>query len=142
MAKAPATKRPYTRRNLLTAAVEEATKSVNKTDLGNPVAMRNRINQINQIAQELHEEKAWLEAAIKDMGFVILDGNNAPKPAKPFEEWQEHNAVRCLKHGGYEITPDRIYLINSKNSHDKEIEVMDDDRDCVSIPAELFEFVA
>lgn len=112
MAKAPATKRPYTRRNLLTAAAGEATKSVNKAGLDNPVAMRNRIIQINQITQELHEEKAWLEAAIKDMGFVILDGNNAPKPAKPFGDWHEHQAVRCLKNDSYETTPNQLYLIN------------------------------
>ena len=142
MAKAPATKRPYTRRNLLTAAVGEATKSVNKADLDNPVAMRNRINQINQITQELREEKAWLETAIKDMGFVILDGNNAPKPAKPFEDWHEHQAVRCLKNDGYEITPNRLYLINSVDRRSKEIEVVDDDGDYVNIPASLFEFVA
>lgn len=142
MAKAPATKRPYTRRNLLTAAVGEATKSVNKAGLDNPVAMRNRIIQINQITQELHEEKAWLEAAIKDMGFVILDGNNAPKPAKPFEDRHEHQAVRCLKNGGYEITPNRLYLINSVDRRSMEIEVMDDDGDYANIPASLFEFVA
>ena len=141
MAKAPATKRPYTRRNL-PAATAETEKPVSKVDMSNPVAMRNRINQINQIAQELHQEKTLLETAIKDLGFAILDSTDAQKTTKPFEEWQEHNAVRCLKHGGYEVTVDRIYLINSKDPHDEEIEVMDDDGDYVHVPAELFVFLA
>ena len=141
MAKAPATKRPYNRRNLPAAAVKVA-KPISKVDMGNPVAMRNRINQINQIAQELHQEKTMLETAIKDLGFAVLDDTNTPKAPKPFEEWQEHNAVRCIKHGGYEITPGRIYLISTKISQSNEIEVMDDDADMVSVPAELFEFVA
>ena len=68
---AAAKKRAYNRRKPTDSVPAES--PVSKVSLKDPVAMRNRIAEINQIAADLHKERTALEEAITGLGFKMID---------------------------------------------------------------------
>lgn len=130
---AVAKKRSYTRRNVIPDPVNPPSK----VDLTNPVAMRTRIAEINQIAADLHKERTMLEESIKAMGFHIIGTG----PASP-KDWKPGMAIKCNTNGYGSLTKDRIYLIEDVNTNGKFVKIRDDDDDTIEYGVELFEYVA
>lgn len=133
---AVAKKRAYNRRKLTDSVPAEP--PVSKVSLKDPVAMRNRIAEINQIAAELHKERTVLEEAIIGLGFKMVD---APSKDPAPKDWKAGYVLRCINENGDSLTEDKLYITTDDTNGDN-IEVDDDDGDRVLYPTKNFAFVA
>lgn len=133
---AVAKKRPYNRRKPTDSVPAES--PVSKVSLKDPVAMRNRIAEINQIAADLHKERTALEKAITGLGFRMVDA--PPKDPAP-EDWKKGDVLRCIKEDGSCLTKDKLYIAN-RNAAGGFIQIEDDDGGYVTHKTSLFVFVA
>ena len=134
---AVAKKRAYNRRNPIDSVSAES--PVSKVSLKDPVAMRNRIAEINQIAADLHKERTALEEAIANLGFRMID---APSIEPDPKDWKAGDVLRCIKEDGNSLTKDKLYIANEDTNSNGDIEVEDDDGDYVRYSTKQFVFVA
>lgn len=133
---AAAKKRAYNRRKLTDSVPAEP--PVSKVSLKDPVAMRNRIAEINQIAADLHKERTALEEAITGLGFRMVD---APSKDPAPEDWKKGDVLRCIKGDGSCLTENKLYIAD-EDAAGGFIQIEDDDGDYVTHKTSLFVFVA
>lgn len=133
---AVAKKRPYNRRKPTDSVPAES--PVSKVNLKDPVAMRNRIAEINQIAADLHKERTALEEAITGLGFRMVD---APPEEPAPEDWKKGDVLRCIKEDGCCITEGKLYIAD-EDTTDNFIQIEDDNDNYVAHKTSLFVFVA
>lgn len=132
---AAAKKRAYNRRKPTDSVLAES--PVSKVSLKDPVAMRHRIAQINQIAADLHKERTALEEAITGLGFKMIDDvaeNPDPK------NWKKGDVLRCINEDGNSLTEGKLYIAD-ENTTNGFIQIYDDDGDSASYRTSLFVFV-